>query len=207
LPTMTPISIGRIAIPFLALTAACGAAIVSSFPRERQPPVETRDATTATAVAPPTAGVGDAGSDALAMAPALAVPPPSPDSGDEIIPVFDIALVGRAGDAVIAGTAAPGATVELLRNGEPHDRAVANQLGQFVMVPPRLPPGDYELTLRLGSRTASRRYHERVWRSQSTEPDRPGRGRALLADTLRSRGAFLPSHLAVPADPESVARP
>ena len=49
------------------------------------------------------------------MAPALAVPPPSPDSGDEIMPVFDIALVGRAGDAVIAGTAAPGATVELLR--------------------------------------------------------------------------------------------
>ena len=145
---MTPISIGRIAIPFLALTAACGAAFVSGFPRERQPPVETRAAATATAVAPLTAGVGDAGSDALAMAPALAVPPPSPDSGDEIMPVFDIALVGRAGDAVIAGTAAPGATVELLRNGEPHDRAVANQLGQFVMVPPRLPPGDYELTLR-----------------------------------------------------------
>ena len=148
LPTMTPTSIGRIAILFLAVTAACGAAFVSGFPRERQPPVETRAAATATAVAPPTAGVGDAGSDALAMAPALAVPPPSPDSGDEIMPVFDIALVGRAGDAVIAGTAAPGATVELLRNGEPHDRAVANQLGQFVMVPPRLPPGDYELTLR-----------------------------------------------------------
>ena len=127
---MTPISIGRIAIPFLALTAACGAAFVSGFPRERQPPVETRAATSAAVVAPPAAGVGDEGSDV------------------EIMPVFDIALVGRAGDAVIAGTAAPGATVELLRNGEPHDRAVANQLGQFVMVPPRLPPGDYELTLR-----------------------------------------------------------
>jgi nucleoid-associated protein YgaU len=38
--------------------------------------------------------------------------------------------------------------VELLRNGERHDRAVADQSGQFVMVPPRLPPGDYELTLR-----------------------------------------------------------
>ena len=31
---MTPISIGRIALPFLALTAACGAAFVSGFPRE-----------------------------------------------------------------------------------------------------------------------------------------------------------------------------
>jgi nucleoid-associated protein YgaU len=35
-----------------------------------------------------------------------------------------------------------------LRNGERHDQAVADQSGQFVMVPPRLPPGDYELTLR-----------------------------------------------------------
>jgi hypothetical protein len=38
--------------------------------------------------------------------------------------------------------------VELLRNGEFHDRAVADQSGQFVMVPPRLPSGTYELTLR-----------------------------------------------------------
>ena len=64
------------------------------------------------------------------------------------MPVFDIALIGQGGDAVIAGTAAPGATVELLRNGELQDRAVADQSGQFAMVPPRLPAGDYELTLR-----------------------------------------------------------
>jgi nucleoid-associated protein YgaU len=64
------------------------------------------------------------------------------------VPVFDIARIERTGDAVIAGRAAPGAIVELLRNGERHDRAVADQSGQFVMVPPRLPPGDYELTLR-----------------------------------------------------------
>jgi len=83
LRTMTPIWIGRIAIPFLALTAACGAAFVSGFPRERQPPVETRAATSAAVVAPPAAGVGDEGSDV------------------EIMPVFDIALVGRAGDAVL----------------------------------------------------------------------------------------------------------
>jgi nucleoid-associated protein YgaU len=64
------------------------------------------------------------------------------------VPAFDIARIEQTGDAVIAGRAAPGAIVELLRNGEPHDRAVADQSGQFVMVPPRLPPGDYELTLR-----------------------------------------------------------
>jgi nucleoid-associated protein YgaU len=38
--------------------------------------------------------------------------------------------------------------VELLRNGELHDRAVADQSGQFVMVPPQLPSGTYDLTLR-----------------------------------------------------------
>jgi hypothetical protein len=52
------------------------------------------------------------------------------------------------GEAVIAGRATPGATVELLGNGELHDRAVADQSGQFVMVPPRLPSGTYDLTLR-----------------------------------------------------------
>jgi hypothetical protein len=64
------------------------------------------------------------------------------------VPAFDIARIERTGDAVIAGRAAPGAIVELLRSGEPYDRAVAGDSGQFVMVPPRLPPGNYDLTLR-----------------------------------------------------------
>jgi hypothetical protein len=38
--------------------------------------------------------------------------------------------------------------VELLRDGEPLDRVVADQFGQFVMTPSRLSPGDYDLTLR-----------------------------------------------------------
>jgi hypothetical protein len=63
-------------------------------------------------------------------------------------PAFDIARVEPSGDAVIAGRASPGATVELLRNGVVHDRVVADASGQFAMVPPRLPTGDSELTLR-----------------------------------------------------------
>jgi hypothetical protein len=51
--------------------------------------------------------------------------------------------------------------VELLRNGEPLDRAIADQFGQFVMTPSRLPSGDYELTLRSrqgnGKQATSRR--------------------------------------------------
>jgi nucleoid-associated protein YgaU len=38
--------------------------------------------------------------------------------------------------------------VELLLDGKVYDRAIADQSGQFIMVPPRLPPGDHELTLR-----------------------------------------------------------
>jgi LysM domain len=69
-------------------------------------------------------------------------------SGDEGRPAFDVARVEPSGDAVVAGRATPGASVELLRNGKPHDRVVADATGQFAMVPPRLPPGDSELTLR-----------------------------------------------------------
>jgi nucleoid-associated protein YgaU len=44
--------------------------------------------------------------------------------------------------------AAPGAKVELLRDGQPLDAVTADAAGQFVMTPPQLPPGSYELTLR-----------------------------------------------------------
>ena len=152
---MTATSIARIVVPSLALVAACGAALVFGITHEwRDPPVETRAATAAPAVSPPVSGARDEGSAALATAQAeanaaaaLAVSPRSPDT-DESVPVFDIARIERTGDAVIAGRATPGAIVELLRDGERHDRAVADQSGQFVMVPPRLPAGDYELTLR-----------------------------------------------------------
>jgi hypothetical protein len=68
--------------------------------------------------------------------------------GDEVRPAFDVARVEPSGDAVIAGRAAPGASVELLLNGEVHGRVVADASGQFAMVPAPLPPGDSELTLR-----------------------------------------------------------
>jgi nucleoid-associated protein YgaU len=72
---------------------------------------------------------------------------PPPPAADPLVPAFDIARVEAGGDAVIAGRAAPGATVDLMRNGERLDRAVADASGQFVMVPPHLPAGNYELTL------------------------------------------------------------
>jgi nucleoid-associated protein YgaU len=153
---MTATSIGRIVVSYLALVTACAGALIFGITHvARESSVETGVAAAVTAVAPPVSGARDEGSavrataqaEANAAAAALAVSPRSPDS-DESVPAFDIARIEQTGDAVIAGTAAPGAIVELLRNGERHDRAVAGPSGQFVMVPPRLPPGNYELTLR-----------------------------------------------------------
>ena len=146
---MIPASVGRIAVPALALVVVCGAAtIVVDVPHKTEPPVETKASTAVPAIALPTTSVGDEGSVARATPPAPAVPPRSPASVGGTKPAFDAAVVGPAGDAVIAGTAEPGATVELLRNGEFHDRTVADQSGEFVIVTPRLPAGDSELTLR-----------------------------------------------------------
>jgi nucleoid-associated protein YgaU len=140
-------------VPFIAFVAACGVALVFAIQHvRREPPVDTKTAATAPAVSKPASGTRDQVPAALAaaqadMAAALAGSPPPPDSGDGV-PAFDIARIEPTGEAVIAGRATPGATVELLRNGELHDRAVADQSGQFAMVPPRLPPGTYDLTLR-----------------------------------------------------------
>jgi hypothetical protein len=131
---LTAASIARMVVPSLALVAAGGALLFFGVPQvRRELPVEAGTA----AAARSTVGAAS-----------LAAPRRSSDAGDELTPVFDIARIEPTGDAVIAGRAAPSVSVELLRNGYVHDRAVADRSGQFVMVPPRLPPGDYELTLR-----------------------------------------------------------
>ncbi|MCP3373770.1 LysM peptidoglycan-binding domain-containing protein [Bradyrhizobium cajani] len=72
-------------------------------------------------------------------------PPAVTDTG----PRFDVGRIDDHGEAaVIAGRATPGARVELLRDGQPLDSVVADASGQFVMTPPQLPAGSYELTLR-----------------------------------------------------------
>src|SRR5260221_2899511 len=147
---------GRMVVLFMAFVAAGGRALVLAIQHVRgEPPVDTKAATAAPAVSKPASGARDQGPAALAaaqakadaLAAALAGSPVPPDSGDSV-PAFDIARIEPTGEGVIAGRTTPGATVELLRNGELHDRAVANQSGQFVMVPPRLPSGTYDLMLR-----------------------------------------------------------
>jgi len=141
-------------VPFIAFVATCGLALTFAIQHvRREPPVDTKAASAAPAISKPASGALDQGAATLAAAQAeakaaaatLAASSPPADDG---VPAFDIARIEATGEAVIAGRAMPGATVELLRNGELHDRAVADQSGQFVMVPPRLPSGTYDLTLR-----------------------------------------------------------
>jgi nucleoid-associated protein YgaU len=152
---MTAISASRTIIPILAFVA-CGVAITFAIQHaRREPSVDTSAAPTTPAISKPAsdareqsvASLAKAKSEANAVVDALIGSPPSPESGNGV-PTFDVASIEPTGEAVIAGRAAPGATVELLRDGEVHDRAVADKSGQFVIVPPKLPPGTYDLTLR-----------------------------------------------------------
>lgn len=79
-------------------------------------------------------------------------PAKPPATAADAGPKFDVARIDDHGEAaVIAGQATPGAKVELLRDGKPLDTVVADASGQFVMTPPQLPAGSYELTLRAKS--------------------------------------------------------
>ena len=80
----------------------------------------------ATDAGPSDAGPSDAGqADAAADA-------PGPGKG---YPEFDIVRINPAGDAVIAGRAAPGSEVTLLRDGQPIDSVTADDRGEWVLLP------------------------------------------------------------------------
>ncbi|MBR1245624.1 LysM peptidoglycan-binding domain-containing protein [Bradyrhizobium sp. AUGA SZCCT0169] len=173
---MIATSMSRIIVP--SMVAACSvAAIFAVYYVRHEPRVDTRAATAAPTISKPALDAPKQGALAAAQAAANAVtatlggPPPPPDS----VPSFDIARIEPTGEAVIAGRAMPGAAVELLRNGEIHDRVVADQSGQFVMVPPRLPSGTYDLTLRAkepdGKQTSSKQSVTVALEPKST--DRP----------------------------------
>jgi nucleoid-associated protein YgaU len=149
--TIMNVTTMRLVIPLLALAAGGTAALVFGIQQTQQIlGVNTRLMATA-----PSAPARDQDKTALAKAQtetaalANALAGPSPAPGGDAVPEFDVVSIEPTGETVVAGRAAPGATVELLRNGEVHDRTVADKSGQFVMVPRPLPPGNYDLTLRI----------------------------------------------------------
>src|SRR3954452_22728915 len=149
---MAATSMSRVLVPGAVVAAAVLAFAVYQQGR-REPTHDTKAVIAAPKAAqssPPdsqASALAAAQSTANALAGAVTGAPAPPDSADGL-PAFDVARIEPSGDAVIAGRASPGATVELLHNGEVFDRAVADASGQFVMVPPRLPSGTYDLSLR-----------------------------------------------------------
>jgi nucleoid-associated protein YgaU len=143
------------------LVAACGAVLIFDVTKlQREERLQTATVTAATSPTNPInpsqpapevrsespSPLAATEAKVAALASELALPPSMPAT-DQSVPSFDVARIEDAGDAVIAGRAAPGAVVELLRGSERLDHAVADASGQFVMVPQRLPTGSYELTL------------------------------------------------------------
>jgi hypothetical protein len=131
-----------------------------------------------------------------AAAPAAATPTPNStpatplkaaeNSGEKaspVVPSFDVVRVEKDGESVIAGRAAPGATIELLRNDQVHARAAADASGLFALTPPVLPTGTHEIVLQStapdGTRQRSRESVTVVINGQSrplvalAAPDKP----------------------------------
>jgi len=108
--------------------------------------------------APPDATVGTDASKTPAEPSASSASPSAPDesqpaiaerSAKPVVPAFDILRVEPDGSTVIAGHAAPGATVAVMNGDQVVTKAVTGEQGDFVAVLDEpLPPGDYELKLR-----------------------------------------------------------
>jgi len=206
---MTPVSIVKIVASASMLVAACSAALVFSVKREER--LETVTATTSPSQ--PAPSVRNEGSAALAAAETKAAAPLAELAGqpgglatDQSVPSFDVARIEGA-DAVIAGRAAPGAIVDLLRGGERLDRAVADASGQFVMAPSHLPAGSYELTLNArlpdGTVTSSKR-GVKVTVNDVGASSRAARAEYIPESTSQTRPPLQP-HLRAAKPQESVA--
>ena len=136
----------------LGSPAGSGATEESAAPAGK-PPVRTDGAAEPTPPvrrdASPREGAAPTGKPLAALEPGQ---PPGQASGTPPVseaPTFDIIRIEPNGEAVIAGRAAPNTTVELLRDNEPIARALVDPSGQFAIVPPALPTGNSEITLRV----------------------------------------------------------
>jgi nucleoid-associated protein YgaU len=107
--------------------------------------------------------------------PKPAAPGEAPKAADApIAPSFDVVRIEPDGESVIAGRAAPGAMIELLRGDQVHARAAADASGLFALVPPPLPPGSHQMILQStapdGTRQRSRESVTVVLNAAKTRP-------------------------------------
>src|SRR6185437_13939262 len=77
-----------------------------------------------------------------ATAPAKPATPATSTPQQPVAPSFDVVRIDPAGDAVMAGRAAPNATVHIFDAGREIGTVTADAHGEWVFVPPGpLPPG------------------------------------------------------------------
>jgi nucleoid-associated protein YgaU len=139
---MNPVQVRRIIISSVAALGVGGVALGVGLPFVRLTATGDLPTKTAPAAQSNTAST----SPSQVSAAPIVLPTKPPDT--RRAPAFDVVRVEPDGSAVIAGRAAPGVPVELLRGDEVLGRVVADQNGEFVLIPPRLPSGDYQIALR-----------------------------------------------------------
>ncbi|UVF18162.1 LysM peptidoglycan-binding domain-containing protein [Microvirga terrae] len=110
-------------------------------------PEASQNAAPAQTAQTPTPGAPGPGQQAAAKPAASSEAPAAKPKDTPIAPSFDLVRVEPDGESVIAGRAAPGATIELLRGDQVHARAAADASGLFAIVPPPLPPGSHLVAL------------------------------------------------------------
>lgn len=134
----------------IVILVAIGLSIWSSR-REEAPPAPQQQ--TGTEAAKPGAQPSQPSAASQAKAPETAQPPtseaPAVSPGAGSAPSFDVVRIARDGHAVMAGRAAPGATVIIMDGDKELGRVKANDRGEWVFTPDQsLAPGSRELTLR-----------------------------------------------------------
>lgn len=145
----------RLAIPILAVVVFAAILGLFGYRRAQQQtpdrmPEAVRPGTIAAmpgASAPTSTAGAAAGGSGGPTAPLSTPARSAPARPDAVAPSFDIVRVEPTGESVIAGRAAPGATIDLMRNGESFARVMADPSGLFAIVPPPLPVGPHELVL------------------------------------------------------------
>lgn len=128
--------------------AADEAIKTASAPVQAEPEASAVQSDVAAQPETPSAEIEIAAADPMAVdAPAVDAAPPV-----GIIPSFDIVRVEPSGETVIAGLAAPEASVEVLDGAEAIAVAEANERGEWALVVEApLPPGTHDLAIRTTS--------------------------------------------------------
>jgi hypothetical protein len=191
----------RMALPIIASIALVCVILLFVIQILRRDPLSTSDIKTVTSAASKQASAsmrapeGASGSSRAELR--SPVNPPHDRS-----PTFDIARIESSGEAIVAGRATPNSTVELLGDGKVHGRAVANGSGEFVIIPLRLPPGNYRLALR-STQTDGKQVISKQTISVSLNPpveSRPDFAKTANSNTLPHSVSTAPDSTAMTLD-------